>query len=94
MNMFINIVQFTSSCEDCGKSFVHKKVLDSHKTIHSEERPFVCQTCGKAFRQQSALYIHNRCHLPDTVKNRYPCDQCDKRLNMIYFFYFRVIIFQ
>ncbi|XP_012221148.2 zinc finger protein 892-like isoform X1 [Linepithema humile] len=69
------------SCEDCGKSFVHKKVLDSHKTIHSEERPFICQTCGKAFRQQSALYIHNRCHLPDTVKNKFPCDQCNKRFS-------------
>ncbi|XP_043523654.1 zinc finger protein 677-like isoform X1 [Frieseomelitta varia] len=69
------------SCEDCGKSFVHKKVLDSHKAIHSEERPHVCQTCGKAFRQQSALYIHSRCHLPDTMKNRYPCDQCDKRFS-------------
>ncbi|XP_043800829.1 gastrula zinc finger protein XlCGF46.1-like isoform X2 [Apis laboriosa] len=66
------------SCEDCGKSFVHKKVLDSHKAIHSEERPHICQTCGKAFRQQSALYIHSRCHLPDTMKNRFPCDQCDK----------------
>ena len=69
------------SCEDCGKSFVHKKVLDSHKAIHSEERPHVCQTCGKAFRQQSALYIHSRCHLPDTMKNRFPCDQCDKRFS-------------
>ncbi|KAL0124799.1 hypothetical protein PUN28_006570 [Cardiocondyla obscurior] len=69
------------SCEDCGKSFVHKKVLDSHKTIHSEERPYVCQTCGKAFRQQSALCIHNRCHLPETMKNRFPCDQCDKRFS-------------
>ncbi|XP_011630595.1 zinc finger protein 479-like isoform X1 [Pogonomyrmex barbatus] len=69
------------SCEDCGKSFVHKKVLDSHKTVHSEERPFVCQTCGKAFRQQSALCIHNRCHLPETMKNRFPCDQCDKRFS-------------
>lgn len=69
------------SCDDCGKSFVHKKVLDSHKAIHSEERPHVCQTCGKAFRQQSALYIHSRCHLPDTMKNRYPCDQCDKRFS-------------
>ncbi|XP_071625990.1 uncharacterized protein [Temnothorax longispinosus] len=66
------------SCEDCGKSFVHKKVLDSHKTIHSEERPFVCQTCGKAFRQQSALCIHNRCHLPETMRNKFQCDQCDK----------------
>lgn len=71
------------SCEDCGKSFVHKKVLDSHKAIHSEERPHICQTCGKAFRQQSALYIHSRCHLPDTMKNRFPCDQCDKRYNLI-----------
>ncbi|XP_076247401.1 uncharacterized protein LOC143187208 isoform X1 [Calliopsis andreniformis] len=69
------------SCEDCGKSFVHKKVLDSHKAIHSEERPHVCQTCGKAFRQQSALYIHSRCHLPETMKNRFPCDQCDKRFS-------------
>ncbi|CAK9796263.1 Zinc finger protein 585A [Anthophora plagiata] len=69
------------SCDDCGKSFVHKKVLDSHKAIHSEERPHVCQTCGKAFRQQSALYIHSRCHLPDTMKNRFPCDQCDKRFS-------------
>lgn len=69
------------SCEDCGKSFVHKKVLESHKAIHSEERPHVCQTCGKAFRQQSALYIHSRCHLPDTMKNRYQCDQCDKRFS-------------
>ncbi|XP_024937279.1 zinc finger protein 567 isoform X2 [Cephus cinctus] len=69
------------NCDDCGKSFVHKKVLDSHKAIHSEERPHVCQTCGKAFRQQSALYIHSRCHLPDTMKNRFPCDQCDKRFS-------------
>ncbi|XP_012281142.1 zinc finger protein 583 [Orussus abietinus] len=69
------------NCEDCGKSFVHKKVLDSHKIVHSEERPHVCQTCGKAFRQQSALYIHSRCHLPETMKNRFPCDQCDKRFS-------------
>ncbi|XP_046426809.1 zinc finger protein 737-like isoform X1 [Neodiprion fabricii] len=69
------------SCEDCGKSFVHKKVLESHKAIHSEDRPHICQTCGKAFRQQSALYIHSRCHLPDTMKNRYQCDQCDKRFS-------------
>ncbi|XP_043284345.1 zinc finger protein 3 homolog [Venturia canescens] len=69
------------SCDECGKSFVHKKVLDSHKAVHSEERPHVCQTCGKAFRQQSALYIHGRCHLPETMKNRFPCDQCDKRFS-------------
>ncbi|KAF7380970.1 hypothetical protein HZH68_015845 [Vespula germanica] len=69
------------NCEDCGKSFVHKRVLDSHKAVHSEERPYVCQTCGKAFRQQSALYIHSRCHLPDTMKNRFQCDQCDKRFS-------------
>ncbi|XP_066586730.1 zinc finger protein 626-like [Prorops nasuta] len=69
------------NCEDCGKSFVHKKVLESHKAMHSEEWPHVCQTCGKAFRQQSALFIHSRCHLPDTMKNRFPCDQCDKRFS-------------
>ncbi|XP_003424691.2 zinc finger protein 2 [Nasonia vitripennis] len=69
------------SCDDCGKTFVHKKVLDTHKAIHSEERPHVCQTCGKSFRQQSALYIHSRCHLPENMKNRFQCDQCDKRFS-------------
>ncbi|XP_011505269.1 PREDICTED: zinc finger protein 382-like [Ceratosolen solmsi marchali] len=69
------------SCDDCGKTFVHKKVLDTHKAIHSEERPHICQTCGKAFRQQSALYIHSRCHLPENMKNRFPCDQCEKRFS-------------
>ncbi|XP_031837799.1 uncharacterized protein LOC116429230 isoform X2 [Nomia melanderi] len=52
-----------------------------NKAKFSEERPHVCQTCGKAFRQQSALYIHSRCHLPDTMKNRFPCDECDKRFS-------------
>ncbi|XP_014213481.1 zinc finger protein 253-like isoform X2 [Copidosoma floridanum] len=69
------------SCDDCGKTFVHKKVLDTHKSIHSEERPHICQTCGKTFRQQSALYIHSRCHLPENMKSRFPCDQCDKRFS-------------
>ncbi|XP_015123948.1 zinc finger protein 260 [Diachasma alloeum] len=69
------------SCEDCGKSFVHKKVLESHRAIHSDERPHICQTCGKSFRQQSALYIHGRCHLPENMKNRFPCDQCGKRFS-------------
>ncbi|XP_033339603.1 uncharacterized protein LOC117228050 isoform X2 [Megalopta genalis] len=52
-----------------------------NKAKFSEERPHVCQTCGKAFRQQNALYNHSRCHLPDTMKNRFPCDQCDKRFS-------------
>ena len=67
------------SCEECGKCFSNKKVLESHRATHSDARPFVCSECGKTFRQQSALYVHNRSHQPDDVKNRYPCDQCDKR---------------
>lgn len=67
------------SCEECGKCFSNKKVLESHRATHSDARPFVCSECGKTFRQQSALYVHNRSHQPDDVKNKYPCDQCDKR---------------
>nr|CAD7263116.1 unnamed protein product [Timema shepardi] len=66
-------------CEECGKCFSNKKVLESHRATHSDARPYVCSECGKAFRQQSALYVHNRSHQPDEVKNKYPCDQCDKK---------------
>ncbi|GLG99973.1 Gs1-like protein, partial [Gryllus bimaculatus] len=68
-------------CEECGKCFSNKKVLESHRATHSDARPFVCTECGKSFRQQSALYVHNRSHMPESVKNRYPCDQCDKRFS-------------
>nr|CAD7442762.1 unnamed protein product [Timema bartmani] len=68
-------------CEECGKCFSNKKVLESHRATHSDARPYVCSECGKAFRQQSALYVHNRSHQPDEVKNKYPCDQCDKKFS-------------
>nr|CAD7586269.1 unnamed protein product [Timema genevievae] len=71
---------YTTSCEECGKCFSNKKVLESHRATHSDARPYVCSECGKAFRQQSALYVHNRSHQPDEVKNKYPCDQCDKNV--------------
>nr|CAD7425930.1 unnamed protein product [Timema monikensis] len=76
-----NHMKFCINCEECGKCFSNKKVLESHRATHSDARPYVCSECGKAFRQQSALYVHNRSHQPDEVKNKYPCDQCDKKFS-------------
>lgn len=69
------------NCHECGKGFSNKKVLDAHALTHSDARPYACQDCGKSFRQQSALFIHSRCHLPDDVKNKFPCNLCNKRFS-------------
>lgn len=69
------------NCLECGKGFSNKKVLDAHSSTHSDARPYACQECGKSFRQQSALYIHSRCHLPDDIKNKFPCNLCNKRFS-------------
>ncbi|XP_075235960.1 uncharacterized protein LOC142333045 [Lycorma delicatula] len=74
-----NLVKY--SCEECGKCFSNRKVLDMHLATHSDNRPYICTVCGKGFRQQSALYIHGRCHLPEEIKNKFACDECDKRFS-------------
>ncbi|CAB0005564.1 unnamed protein product [Nesidiocoris tenuis] len=60
--------------------FSNKKVCNTHKLVHSDLKPaFVCSACGKSFKQQSSLFYHARCHLPEEVKFKYPCDLCKKR---------------
>ncbi|KAJ8683916.1 hypothetical protein QAD02_019708 [Eretmocerus hayati] len=66
------------SCEECGKVFADEKILNSHKVTHSRARPHICQNCGKTFKQKSALDLHARCHLPENMRDKFPCDVCGK----------------
>lgn len=75
----ISYVCWCCSCEICGKRFSQKTVLQSHATVHSEERPHPCTQCGKSFKQFSSLYIHSKLHLPDQAKFKFSCSYCPKK---------------
>lgn len=48
--------------EGCTKRFPTKAQLNTHKTSHSDERPFLCQ-CGKGFKRSTHLNTHQKTHV-------------------------------
>jgi hypothetical protein len=85
LEQYCNWRYYPFRCEECGKCFSQKTVLQSHSTVHTDARPHVCPQCGKAFKQFSSLYLHSKCHLPDQVKPKFPCDICHKEWVIICF---------
>ncbi len=55
--------------------FKTKRELETHKTKHSEERPFPCKKCIKRFKTKDVLRTHERTHTGD---KRFKCTHCDK----------------
>lgn len=64
-------------CDQCGKTFSTKGILEEHKVRHSDARPHVCEICNKCFKTKQRLTIHADTH-EGTV---YQCPHCPTRLN-------------
>lgn len=63
-------------CDLCGKTFSRLGNLNSHRKLHSDERPFVCTFagCAASFKEKSHLTKHNRIH---TDERPYACEVPD-----------------
>jgi len=65
----------TYSCEICNMVFTQQVNLIRHKSVHSDERPFVCDECGTGFKKKNALERHL---LSIHSTTSFPCSQCGK----------------
>lgn len=61
-------------CPECLRTLSSKSALESHKLIHSGEKPFPCE-CGKRFRTKDSLTKHERIH---SGEKPYSCNHCGK----------------
>jgi len=65
----------TYPCDQCNMAFNQYSTLYSHKSVHSEDRPFVCQKCGTGFKKKKGLERHiSTLHSTST----HPCKDCGK----------------
>ncbi|CAB0008651.1 unnamed protein product [Nesidiocoris tenuis] len=64
------------ACEDCGRQFMRRDHLTTHRRSHTGERSFVCEECGERFIQVGHLTRHRRIHtvfVPVSInRNRTP----------------------
>lgn len=67
------------SCVECGKTFIQKHHLTTHKKVHSGIRPHTCNHCGKAFTHKHCLNTHLLLH---SVDRPYECRECKKSFTL------------
>ncbi|XP_073542294.1 uncharacterized protein [Phyllobates terribilis] len=61
-------------CTECGKSFLCKSGLSTHKKIHMFRKPHTCTVCSKTFLSKASLGRHQMIHSGE----QYSCENCGK----------------
>ncbi|XP_067321586.1 zinc finger protein 879-like [Anolis sagrei] len=69
------IVDKPHKCLECGKCFLHKKILKIHEITHTGEKPYQCLECGKCYTQKCNLQRHQITHAEEKP---YKCLKCGK----------------
>ncbi|XP_038260006.1 zinc finger protein 250-like [Dermochelys coriacea] len=59
---------------ECGKGFSRQENLQTHLTIHPEERPYKCNECRKSFRHKTSLVLH--CYTVHKSERPHKCPDC------------------
>lgn len=63
-------------CEECGRSFTRRTILENHYATHSNQRQFECEECGKTYKRKDVLATHSLTHLK---KRAFTCADCGKQ---------------
>lgn len=63
-------------CDQCGRSFGRRFILQQHQNTHSDVKRFECHLCGVRFTRSSHMELHMRIH----QKIRpYVCSKCGRK---------------
>ncbi|XP_011313910.1 zinc finger protein 62 [Fopius arisanus] len=66
------------TCDLCNyKTPSLSRLINQHRGIHGDERPFVCEYCGKGFKTSKQLRTHRTSHKSDE-QNTFECDKCQR----------------
>ncbi|KAM4697478.1 zinc finger protein 142 [Rhinophrynus dorsalis] len=63
-------------CEQCGKAFKTRFLLNTHLKKHSDEKPYICNVCQRGFRWPAGLRHH---YLTHTNQHPFFCQYCSYR---------------
>lgn len=66
-------------CDICDKSVTTSQMLESHRRIHTGEKPFQCELCKKSFTQGSHLHTHMKWH---SGEKEFECEFCGKKFSL------------
>lgn len=68
-------------CLDCKLIYKTQQAYEKHveKKHGKNAIKFICSICGRSFKEKQILKNHEKIHLPDELKLKYPCTQCDKK---------------
>lgn len=58
-------------CKICGKCFATPNYLETHKRLHTGEKPYECKICGRKFAQRPGYTYHMRS--AHTCEKKYKC---------------------
>ncbi|XP_069833081.1 oocyte zinc finger protein XlCOF22-like [Dendropsophus ebraccatus] len=63
-------------CEECGKLFLKRSGLVTHRKSHTRGNSYSCSECGKCFGNKAHLVTHEIIH---AAEKPYSCSECGKR---------------